>query len=152
VELTEKGARLGGATIPLSREALGELSGKGEKTATLGFRPESTEVVREGEGSFPMEVAVVEELGSDAYAYGQLQLAEASGPTDQLTIVRVDARRPPMKGETIHLRIREGEERLFSTTDGSRLSGSQQSQSSANASNVSSGSNVSKAGATRTSG
>jgi len=122
VELTDRGAKLGAATVPLTREMLGALSGDGAKTATLGFRPESTEVVSEGEEAFAMEVAVVEELGSDAYAYGNLQLHGSGSPTDQLTIVRVDARRPPMKGETIHLRIRQGEEHLFSKTDGARVS------------------------------
>ena len=121
VELTERGAKLGAATVPLSREVLAGLSGDGAKTATLGFRPESTEVVAEGEESFAMEVAVVEELGSDAYAYGNLQLSDTDGPGGQLTIVRVDARRPPMKGETIHLRIRQGEEHMFSTSDGARV-------------------------------
>ena len=105
---------------------LSGLAGDGGNTATLGFRPESTEVVSEGEESFAMEVAVVEELGSDAYAYGQLQVAGAGESADQLTIVRVDARRPPMKGETIHLRIRQGEEHMFSKTDGARISDGQQ--------------------------
>ena len=121
VDLTDKGARVGEAVVPLSREVLGRLSADGAKTATLGFRPESTEVVGEGEGAFAMEVAVVEELGSDAYAYGNLQLSDTDGPGGQLTIVRVDARRPPMKGETIHLRIRQGEEHMFSTSDGARV-------------------------------
>jgi len=126
VDLTDKGARVGEAVVPLSREVLGRLSADGAKTATLGFRPESTEVVGEGEGAFAMEVAVVEELGSDAYAYGNLQLSDSDGPTDQLTIVRVDARKPPMKGETIHLRIRSGEEHLFSNADGARIASDDQ--------------------------
>ncbi|MBA3800962.1 MAG: sn-glycerol-3-phosphate ABC transporter ATP-binding protein UgpC [Geodermatophilaceae bacterium] len=126
VDLTDKGARVGEAVVPLSREVLARLSADGAKTATLGFRPESTEVVGEGEGAFAMEVAVVEELGSDAYAYGNLQLSDSDGPTDQLTIVRVDARKPPMKGETIHLRIRSGEEHLFSNADGARIASDDQ--------------------------
>ncbi|MDQ3464230.1 MAG: sn-glycerol-3-phosphate ABC transporter ATP-binding protein UgpC [Actinomycetota bacterium] len=121
VELTDKGARLGDATVPLSRATLAELAKGDTKTATLGFRPESTEVVSDSAEAFAMEVAVVEELGSDAYAYGQLQVAGKEGRDDQLTIVRVDARQPPMKGETIHLRIREGEEHMFSTADGARV-------------------------------
>ena len=59
-------------------------------------------------------MVVVEELGSDAYAYGNLRLgADANVPADKLFIARVDARRPPSKGETIYLRIRESEEHVF---------------------------------------
>ena len=35
-------------------------------------------------------------------------------------IARVDARRPPSKGETIHLRIREAEEHVFNPGDRAR--------------------------------
>ena len=121
VEITESGAVLGGTTVPLSREVVSRLTGDGSKTATLGFRPESTDVVGDGEG-FPMEVAVVEELGSDAYAYGTVALSGTEEPAQQLTIVRVDARKPPMKGETIHLRIRQGEEHMFDQASGARVS------------------------------
>ena len=38
-------------------------------------------------------------------------------------IARVDARRPPSKGETIHLRIREGEEHVFNLETGERVGG-----------------------------
>ena len=66
---TQDGAQLGGRTFPLPRETMAALAAEGAKTATLGFRPESVRVVGEGEG-FPFEVVVVEELGSDAFAYG----------------------------------------------------------------------------------
>jgi multiple sugar transport system ATP-binding protein len=38
-------------------------------------------------------------------------------------IARVDARRPPRKGETIHLRIRESEEHVFNPDTGERVGG-----------------------------
>ena len=67
---------------------------------------------------------VVEELGSDAYAYGNLHLgADTAVPEDKLFIARVDARRPPSKGETIHLRIREAEEHVFNPETGLRVGG-----------------------------
>ncbi|CAN5280092.1 sn-glycerol-3-phosphate ABC transporter ATP-binding protein UgpC [soil metagenome] len=128
VELTETGARLGGASVPLSREVLAGLAVDGATTAILGFRPEAVELVDAGGEGFPLEVAVVEELGSDAYAYGQLHLPgpddpeDAEGADERLTIVRVDARRPPMKGETIHLRIRTGEGHMFAKSSGARVS------------------------------
>jgi multiple sugar transport system ATP-binding protein len=123
VDLTEQGAHIGEFAVPIPRDARTELGDQGAKRATLGFRPESVEVVGEGEG-FPFEVLVVEELGSDAYAYGSLHLgADANVPEDKMFIARVDARRPPSKGETIHLRIRESEEHVFNPETGQRVGG-----------------------------
>ena len=68
VELTGQGARVGEHTVPIPRTARTELGRQGADRATLGVRPESVEVVGRGAG-FPFEVMVVEELGSDAYAY-----------------------------------------------------------------------------------
>jgi multiple sugar transport system ATP-binding protein len=113
VDLTEQGAQIGDYTVPIPRDARAELGKQGAHRAILGFRPESVEVVGRGEG-FPFQVMVVEELGSDAYAYGTLHLGTNAGvPDDKMFIARVDARRPPSKGETIHLRIRESEEHVF---------------------------------------
>ena len=120
VDMVAEGAQLGGTTVRLPRDMVAALTADGAKTATLGFRPESTTVVGEGEG-FAMDVSVVEELGSDAYAYGQLLLPGSDGPSEHLTIVRVDARKPPMKGETIYLKIRNGEEHMFAKSSGLRI-------------------------------
>src|SRR5699024_10054458 len=104
-------ATLGDAQIPLTRttqEAITEAD-KGE--ITLGFRPEALDVVSEGtDGSFAIDVNLVEELGSDAFVYGELanrREAEAlgSGEDDSQVIVRVDPRTPPMKGDRIHVVI-----------------------------------------------
>jgi multiple sugar transport system ATP-binding protein len=121
VGLTEQGACIGNYTVPIPRDARTALANQGADRATLGFRPESVEVVGRDEG-FPFEVMVVEELGSDAYAYGALHLAaDAAVPDDKMFIVRVDARRPPSKGETIYLRIRESEEHVFHPDTGERI-------------------------------
>ncbi len=121
VELTEGGARVGGYTVPLPRSAVGALTAEGARTATLGFRPESVELVGTGEG-VPVEVAVVEELGSDAYAYGNLHAADTAGASDKLLTLRVDARKPPAKGEVVHVAIRPGESHVFSPETGLRIS------------------------------
>jgi multiple sugar transport system ATP-binding protein len=123
VRLTERGACVGDYTVPIPRDARAELGNQGVHRATLGFRPESVEVVGTDDG-FPFEVMVVEELGSDAYAYGILRLGpEANVPDDKLFIARVDARRPPSKGETIHLRIRVREAHVFNPDTGQRVGG-----------------------------
>jgi hypothetical protein len=73
VDLTEQGACIGNFTLPIPRDARTEPGNQGATRAILGFRPESVEVVGHDQG-FPFEVTVVEELGSDAYAYGNLHL------------------------------------------------------------------------------
>jgi multiple sugar transport system ATP-binding protein len=79
------------------------------------------QLVGEGQG-FPFEVVVVEELGSDAYAYGTMHTSR-SKEGDKLLTLRVDARKPPMKGETVHIQINPDEAHVFSTADGHRVSG-----------------------------
>jgi multiple sugar transport system ATP-binding protein len=121
VDLDQDGAHLGARVLPLPRQTMQALAADGSKTATLGFRPESVRMVSEGEG-FPFEVVVVEELGSDAFAYGTLHTSR-SKEGDKLTTLRVDARKPPMKGETIHIQINPEEAHVFSSETGRRVSG-----------------------------
>jgi multiple sugar transport system ATP-binding protein len=118
VPLIEGGAVLGGYPVPLPRSAVGVLAEEGARTATLGFRPEAVQFVAPGEG-FPVEVLVVEELGSDAFAYGRLQTEDAAGA---LLVLRADARKPPAKGEVVHVAIRPGEAHVFSAQTGLRIS------------------------------
>ncbi len=121
VDLTEGGARLGGHTVGLPRTAVSALAAEGARTATLGFRPESVSLVGAGEG-VPVEVVVVEELGSDAYAYGNLHASDTGGAADKLLTLRVDARKPPAKGEVVHVAIRPEEAHVFSPDTGLRVS------------------------------
>jgi multiple sugar transport system ATP-binding protein len=121
VGLDGEGAVLGGRSFPLARATMSALAADGSQRATLGFRPESVRLVAEGEG-LPFEVVVVEELGSDAFAYGTLHTSGSSAG-DKLITLRVDARKPPMKGEVIHLRIDPEEAHVFSAETGLRVSG-----------------------------
>ena len=118
-QVTESGAHVGAARVPLSRATLSAVAAEGSSTVVLGFRPESLEVVSEGtDGAFPVTVNVVEELGSDAFLYGTM--GDGDG-TDEDLIARADPRRPPAKGERVFLRIRPGEEHAFSAKTGERL-------------------------------
>jgi len=84
----------------------------------VGFRPEDIDLVPENEpGAFPVDVAVVEELGADAFLYGFL----TAGDTGTQIIARVDPRRPPAKSERVNLHIRPGHEHFFSPATGNRL-------------------------------
>jgi multiple sugar transport system ATP-binding protein len=120
VDVDQDGAHLGDRTLPLPRQTMSALAADGCTRATLGFRPEAVRLVGEGEG-FPFEVVVVEELGSDAYAYGTLHTSkEAAG--DKLLTLRVDAKRPPMKGEVVHIRLEPEETHVFNADTGQRVS------------------------------
>jgi multiple sugar transport system ATP-binding protein len=134
VDLDQDGAVLGERSFALPRETMSALAADDSKTATLGFRPESVKLVGEGEG-FPFEVVVVEELGSDAYAYGTLHTSR-SAAGDKLLTLRVDARKPPMKGEVIHIQINPDEAHVFSAGSGRRVSGDAAARVSGGASRV----------------
>ena len=121
VDLDGEGAVLGGRSFPLPRATMSALAADGSQRATLGFRPESVRLVGEGEG-FPFEVVVVEELGSDAFAYGTLHTS-GSATGDKLITLRVDARKPPMKGDVIYIQINPDEAHVFSAESGLRVSG-----------------------------
>ncbi|GAA0513249.1 sugar ABC transporter ATP-binding protein [Saccharopolyspora subtropica] len=107
-QLVDGGAEFGGSVVPLPREALAAAGP--ERTVLLGFRPESLEINTEG---IPVELDLVEELGAEALCHGRVG--------EERVIVRVDGRRAPKTGETIHVRIRPGEHHVFSATTGDRL-------------------------------
>ena len=114
-KLSEQGAALGNGVMPIEREILDAAASKGDKTITLGFRPED---LRIGEEGVPVEVGLVEELGADAYVYGLV--AQADGSKKDV-VVRTDGRRPPTRGETINVTIVPGHSHVFSTSTGQRL-------------------------------
>ena len=121
-------AKLGTATIPLSRETLGALTDADGGKINLGFRPEALDIADSSvEGAFPVQVNLVEELGSDAFLYGELAGdSEAaahlsSGAGDAQMIVRVDPRNVPEKGSKVYVKIRTGEQHHFSSATGLRL-------------------------------
>ncbi len=120
-------ANLGDTHIPLTRTTIDALTEADKGEITLGFRPESLDVATEGsEGAFGINVNLVEELGSDAFVYGQLssrEIAEnvTSGAGEAQLIARVDPRRPPLKGDKIWVKVREGEAHVFSSATGERL-------------------------------
>jgi len=121
--LTDVGAQVGGVTVPLERSVVERAGSDGGKTVTFGFRPESVHVGGPDGDGIHVVVNVVEELGSDAYLYGSLvgRDADAEGLPDVI-IARADARKPPMKGDEVTLTIRQGEEHVFSTATGERIS------------------------------
>ncbi|MDO5740860.1 MAG: sn-glycerol-3-phosphate ABC transporter ATP-binding protein UgpC [Ornithinimicrobium sp.] len=116
VPVTDGGVRLGDYTHPVDRAILAKASGN---EVVIGVRPEDLELNDSGRG-LPIEVAVVEELGADAYIYGQLPGSEA---IDKPFIARVDGRTPPRKGEVIHFQPNGDHLHIFNSQTGERISG-----------------------------
>ncbi|KQY46007.1 ABC transporter ATP-binding protein [Cellulomonas sp. Root137] len=121
-------ANLGRARVAVPRSVIGQFTEDDRNHVTVGFRPESLDVVPEGTpDGIPVIVNIVEELGSDAFVYGSLTnefgRADAvhSGAGDAQVIVRVDPRQVPAKGETIYIRIRDNEQHLFHAGSGERI-------------------------------
>ncbi|SNR91258.1 multiple sugar transport system ATP-binding protein [Streptosporangium subroseum] len=120
----EEAVLSGGTRTRLTRETLKALRDEGTDRVILGFRPEAVEVVGDADKdhtTFPVTVTVVEELGSDAFLYGQY--ADATDPAlrEETVIARVDPTAPPSKGARVFLRIVPGKEQLFSAGTGLRL-------------------------------
>ena len=127
-QVVEGAAQLGHTRIPLERSVISTITAEDKGHITIGFRPESLDVVTQAvEGAIPIKVLLVEELGSDAFVYGELSGAGAaakeihSGAGDAQLIVRVDPRQVPMKGDTIWVTIRPGERHAFSASTGNRI-------------------------------
>jgi len=113
VSVVDGGVQFGGTVYPVERDVLSETE---LTSVSLGVRPEDLTLSETGEG-LPVEVNLVEELGADAYIYGSTRL----GDTEHEIIARVDGRRPPEKGETVHFRPKEGHVHLFDTKTGARM-------------------------------
>ncbi|WDF33809.1 sn-glycerol-3-phosphate ABC transporter ATP-binding protein UgpC [Arthrobacter agilis] len=114
--VTDGGVIFGGLTYPVPNDVLSAAAGN---TVTLGVRPEDLKLADNGAG-LQVEVDVVEELGADAYIYGHTTL----DGKDHDMVVRVDGRRPPMKGDTVYVRPEPGHVHLFDTQNGLRLADS----------------------------
>ena len=88
----------------------------------LGIRPENFSL-GEGTDGIGIDVAVVEELGADAFVYGTVAgLADEDKLTAQQITARISSRNPPERGSTIRLKIDPEHVHVFSQADGRRLS------------------------------
>ncbi|WP_336922442.1 ABC transporter ATP-binding protein [Aquipuribacter sp. SD81] len=127
--VTEDGVQFGTTTLPIERDALSRATGK---EVTVGVRPEDLTISTDGQG-LPVQVDVVEELGADAYIYGTTDAGhkvdvddpdmrgEDRAATGDNIIARTDGRRPPQRGETVHLVPSGGHVHFFDMQTGARL-------------------------------
>ncbi|MGH8888243.1 MAG: ABC transporter ATP-binding protein [Acidothermaceae bacterium] len=113
LQVNEGGLMLASTAIPLSPAQRAALTGD---TVTIGVRPEGWDVVSAADG-LPAVVEVVEELGSDSYAYVTPQL-----PDSKTIVVRAaSVAQVPQKGEQLGLRPKSTSLHMFDTATGLRL-------------------------------
>ncbi|WP_244930109.1 sn-glycerol-3-phosphate ABC transporter ATP-binding protein UgpC [Nocardioides sp. W7] len=114
-------ATVDGFSIPIDRDAAARASG----AITLGVRPESWRLAADGEEGYPVRVAVVEELGADAFLYATPAepAPDAAGEGGLLAqvVARIDARMSLSKGEVVRLATSPEKVHVFDTTTGARL-------------------------------
>jgi multiple sugar transport system ATP-binding protein len=131
---------LGGQPIPLDRERRPRFASEGQ--TIVGIRPEALEDAAFAESGLPqieVRVEVIEELGSDAHLFFQLDgvkpvVVEEAGSTeeddeatlladssDNLFTARVDARTKARVGETIRLAVDPSRFYFFSAETGESL-------------------------------
>ncbi|RLL67480.1 sn-glycerol-3-phosphate ABC transporter ATP-binding protein UgpC [Streptomyces sp. Z26] len=126
VPITDGGVKFGNSVVQVEREALTAAGNKGDKTVTVGCRPEHFDIVgggdkslsKDGPAGLAVTVNVVEELGADAYVFGSADL----GGSHEDLVIRVNGRDVPEKGSVLHVVPRAGETHVFSTSTGERLS------------------------------
>ena len=98
VPVTDGGVKFGDAVVPIEREDGKDLGSH----VTVGVRPEDLDLTDSGQG-LAVTVDVVEELGADAYIYGQTKAhlvdAEAVGRGGHVQAVHRAGRRSPSPGE-----------------------------------------------------
>jgi len=119
--VVDGGVKLGDYVVPISRDVLAKAPN--ETKLTLGIRPEAFTLASEGIG---LDVAVVEELGADAYLYGSLvgsgkQASIEDGEAHQV-VARISSRRPPRRGEQVRLGVDPASVHVFSQETTERIS------------------------------
>ena len=119
-KVVDGGARVGDYTVPVPRETLAKAGDDG--TVTLGIRPEAFSLA-EGNQGIAVDVAVVEELGADAYLYGTLAgLSEEDRLNAQQIVARISSRQPPQRGSQVRLAADASQVHVFNNTTQARIS------------------------------
>ena len=106
-------AKVGNYVVPVDENAVKKADGE----IVVGVRPESWRLVGAEDGGLPVEVTVVEELGSDAYVYG----TSGVEGTPSSIIVRVSGRDSVHKGDVVHVTTEPRSVHVFDAASGDRL-------------------------------
>ncbi len=119
-EVADDGVHIGDYVVPVPRETLSKASG--EKRLTLGIRPETFNLSDTNTG-IGIDVAVVEELGADAFLYGTVSgLSDEEKLTAQQITARISSRTPPQRGSTVRLEVDPKQVHVFNQANGERIS------------------------------
>jgi multiple sugar transport system ATP-binding protein len=125
-DVAPDGIHIGDYIVPVPRDTLAKASD--EKRLMLGIRPENF-TLGEGNDGIGIDVAVVEELGADAFVYGTVTgLSDEERLTANQVTARIHGRTPPHRGETIRLKIDAEHVHVFSEKTGLRISPDQASR------------------------
>jgi multiple sugar transport system ATP-binding protein len=109
-------ALIGEGHVPLPPSTAAALKGD---QVQLGFRPEAMVLASEADaGSFPVESLVIEELGSDAFLYGNLIGDELRA--DHI-VARIAPRSVPAKGARVWFTVEPGKLHAFDVETGEAL-------------------------------
>ena len=109
--LEDGSIKVSGATLHPPEGQLRAAKGHGK--LTVGIRPEHLSIA--GDGELTLEVALVEDLGSDSYIYGRL-----AGDADSYVIVRA-TRDHPRPGEVVKVKVDTAHLHLFDGATGLRV-------------------------------
>jgi multiple sugar transport system ATP-binding protein len=119
--LVSEGAQLGDVVVPLTPAVMSAAKEANVSEVTLGLRPESftAEATGSEAATLTLTVALVEELGADAYVYGTLPGDDPVA--DKHLVVRFDGRGTPSIGDKVQMSFRQDEAHVFSKETGLRL-------------------------------
>ena len=116
VPLTDGGARLAGATLPLPAAVRAAASTAGLSELVIGIRPEHLHLAN-GSGELGGEVMLVEELGADSLLH--VRLAESGNAV----VARAEGRKPPIPGQKVTFHVQLEDIFAFHPGTGARLAG-----------------------------
>jgi multiple sugar transport system ATP-binding protein len=119
-QVAQDGIHIGDYVVPVPRETLAKAPD--EKKLMLGIRPENF-TLGEGNDGIGIDIAVVEELGADAFLYGTVTgLSDDEKLTANQITARIHGRTPPHRGTTVRLKIDASHVHVFSEKTGLRIS------------------------------
>jgi multiple sugar transport system ATP-binding protein len=114
VPLTDDGARLAGAVLPLPAAVRAAARQAGLRELVMGIRPEHLHLA-DGTGELAGEVVLVEELGADALLH--VRLAEDRNQV----VARTEGRTPPAPGQRVTFHVKAEDVFAFHPVTGARL-------------------------------
>jgi multiple sugar transport system ATP-binding protein len=118
-KLVPGGAAIADTVVPLPAATLGSAREAGLSEVIVGFRPESAELTAAGaRDTCTLTVALVEELGADAYVYGEVA---GDAPEDKPWVVRCEGRVAPHIGDRVGVAVHGSDAHVFDRRTGLRL-------------------------------